>query len=72
MSKRTLDPDRLVKLDELKTLAKHEREIKRQLTAAEKHFAKEVTAIKQARRRVTGVLGRFGKRRAILQGRLSN
>jgi hypothetical protein len=69
--KKTIDPNRAVQLDELKTLARHERQIKRELTEEERRYARSLKALKTARKNVKGVLTRIGKRRAILNGRLS-
>lgn len=69
--KRTLDPNRAVQLDELKILAKVERHAKRSLQVEERRHAQSLKALKSARKAVKGALTRIGKRRAILNGRLS-
>jgi hypothetical protein len=69
--KHPIDPNRAMQLDDLKTLAKHERKLKRELTAKERRHAKSLKALKTARKNVRGALTRIGKRRAILNGRLS-
>lgn len=71
MSKKNIDPNRAVKLDELKTLAKQERRIKRELFDEQRNYAKALKALKSARKNVKGALTRIGKRRAIINGRLA-